>query len=252
MNGLASCLILGICLIPICSQALSPFCSASASALSGITLLSDSPADFTLSPLIASTGICASYQKPFNLSDTSLYGLHSAFSQGVLSFASGINYLDNPAYRWQDEYLCLGLVLASIKLGATQHLIYEKIASDTWFTWDNDYALGFEGSDYGMELRCNNARSSDAALVLSACSRVGSQTRMASSCTWRRHERSSYAVASVYQIAKPLALQTSWQDEPSRFGFGIRVSIKGIDLQYAVQTHPELSLTHSVDIGTAW
>ena len=38
--------------------------SASANALSGITMLSASPADYTLSPVIGESGICFSWHQP--------------------------------------------------------------------------------------------------------------------------------------------------------------------------------------------
>ncbi len=239
-------------LIPFYAFSLTTFTSASASALSGITLLSENPADHAYSPLIGASGFCASWSKPFGLSDTTLLGMHSAFGKGILSYASGLNYLANPDYRWQDEYLAIGLNLGGLKAGVTQHLIYEKIASDSWFTWDNDFALAAEGKEYATELRYNNSRSQDASLSLSAASGLHSAASFCSAYTWTRSEKGFYSLASVYRVAEPLQLQCSWQSDPGRFGFGVLLNVGGVKLNYAVQTHPELSLSHSLDLGFAW
>lgn len=231
---------------------LTPLSSASASALNGIILLSDNPADFALSPLLGVSGFSASWQRPFGLSGTDLLGLHSAFGKGIINYATGLVYLANQNYRWQDEYLALGVNLGGLKAGATQHLIYEKIEKDSWFTWDNDFALAAESGDYATEIRYNNARSADATLTLSAASGLQKAASFCSAYTWKKGSRGSYSVASVFRVAEPLQLQCSWQSDPGRFGFGILVLVGRIKLNYAVQTHPELNLTHSLDLGSAW
>jgi hypothetical protein len=239
-------------LVAFSANCISTVSSASASALCGTTSLSRNPADYALSPLIGVSGFCATWQKPFSLADTNLYGLHSAFAKGVMQFATGLNYLGHPDYRWQDEYLGLSLNLYGLKIGATQHLIYEKIGQESWINWDNDYAIALQSETYGSEIRYNNSRSDAASLTLSATSELSSSYRICSAYTWRKHERGCYTLASVYQVAKPLQLQSSWQSEPGRFGFGFRIDLGKLNLNYAVQTHPELSLTHSLDIGSAW
>ena len=253
MNKVTLCLMLGLGMLsPSVCLAVTPFVSASATALGEITQLSDSPADYALSPLIAETGCCVSYLKPFSLADTGVYGVHTAFAKNPFRFATGMLYLDHTGYRWQNGYLCLALASAGWKVGLTQHLVYERISQESWFTWDNDYALGYENKAYGMELRYNNAHSSDAAFSLTGSTRLDPSAKMASTLTWQNGEPLYYALASVYQIAKPLAFQTSYQSEPSRFGCGIKIAVEGYRLQYAVQTHPELSLSHAVDLGFSW
>lgn len=226
--------------------------SASANALSGVTLLSQSVSDFYLSPVTGITGISATWYKPFGISDTSVFGLHNAFPMDKVIIASGINYLDHPDYRWQDEYLSLSLNYSSLALGATQHLVYEKIGSDTWFAWDNDFGIKLMGDTSELELRYLRCRSADASLVFSASSGLTKYSTVSSSYTWRKDNQGSYAFASSYQIASPLLLQSSWQNDPARFGVGLKVYLGSVSLMYGIRTHPELALTHCLDLEAAW
>lgn len=243
---------IGWTLIPAFCQAIKPASNASASALAEITILSDSPADFSLSPLIATQGVSLSWQRPFGLAGTDLIGIHSAFGKGSWFLATGLDYLSHSDYRWQDEYLSLGMAWEALKLGATQHLIYEKIESESWFTWDNDFALAFVNEDYGSELRINNLRSQDTSFTLSASSQLSKQAKLASRYTWNKAGQDSYALATTYQVISGFQLSSSWQSEPNRFGLGMKLSWDRLNLFYSVQTHPELSLTHSLNIGSNW
>lgn len=226
--------------------------SASANALSGLSILSGSVSDFYLSPLVNSSGICATWNKPFGNAETSVYGLHNAFYVGKIMVATGINYLNHPDYRWQDEYLSLSLNYSSLALGATQHLVYDKIGDESWFAWDNDFGLSISSKQASTELRYLRSRSADAQLILSVSQKLNEYSTVASAYTWHKGEPGTYAFASSYQIAKPLLLQCSWQSEPARFGAGMKVVAGKFALMYAVRTHSELSMSHCLDLEATW
>ena len=226
--------------------------SASANALSGMTILSASPADYTLSPLIGESGICLSWHQLYGISDINFYGLHSAFPVKPLILATGIDYLAHQDYRWQNEYLALSIKLSSFRLGATQHLIYEKIEDQSWYTWDNDFALSFQNIRLVSEIRCNNIRTEEKTFTLAAAFNANENSSFAASYSFRPKEKDSYSLATSLTIAKPLIIQSSWQNEPARFGLGLKVLIGKLNLMYAVRTHTELNLTHIVDLGSAW
>jgi len=249
----------GLCLFLLCLYvvyapltAIITESSASASSLSGITMLSTSPADYILSPIVGATGVCTSWQIPYGISSATTYGLHTAFPLHPFIVASGISYLNHPDYRWQDEYLAAGVHFKGFRLGATQHLLYEKIARESWLTWDNDFAIALESDVYGTELRYNSCRTRDAAVILSASSKVNKSTTICSAYTWRKHDADTYAIASNYQVARPLIINCSWQSDPARFGIGMNILMGGISLMYAVRTHTELNLTHNLDLGASW
>ena len=73
-----------------------------------------------------------------------------------------------------------------------------------------------------------------------------------STYSWRKNDRNNYCLATSFAIAKPLLLQCSWQNEPARFGVGMKVMLGKMSVMYAVRTHTELGLTHIVDLGSAW
>ena len=215
-------------------------------------MLSTSVADYSLSPLINCGGVATSWHKPFNSSDVTIYGLHTAFPTGKFFIASGINYLDHPDYRWQDEYLGFSLNYPSLALGATQHLVYEKIGEESWFTWDNDYAVKIFNQRYGAELRYQRCRTSDAAWAVSAQSCLSPTAYVSSSYTWRKHDSGTYAVATSYQIVSSMLLQSSWQSTPARFGAGVKFTLGKLGLMYGIRSHPELALTHTIDLEVSW
>ncbi|HNW24534.1 MAG TPA: hypothetical protein PLE33_02240 [Candidatus Cloacimonas sp.] len=226
--------------------------SASANALSGITILSVSPADFSLSPVIGKSGICFSWHQPFGVKDISVYGLHSAFPIKPLLIATGIDYLAHPDYRWQDEYLALSASFSAFSIGATQHLLYEKIEDQVWFTWKSDFAIAYKEKNFAGEIRCNDISSSNKALTLSAAVTAAENTTIASAYSFLPEEKDCYALASSFAVAKPILIQCSWQSAPARFGLGLKVLTGNWNLMYAVRTHTELGLTHLVDLGYAW
>ncbi|HNV92418.1 MAG TPA: hypothetical protein PLN17_02645 [Candidatus Cloacimonas sp.] len=226
--------------------------SASASALSGVTILSDSPADYILSPIIGSSGICLSWQQPYSIDEINIYGLHSAFKVKPIIVATGIAYLAHPDYRYQDEYLALSAEWSCFHFGLTQHLVYEKIEEQSWFTWDNDLALALQKNKIKTEIRCNHLRTEDIAVTLSAAVIANESSSFSSTYSWRKNDRNNYCLATSFAIAKPLLLQCSWQNEPARFGVGMKVMLGKMSVMYAVRTHTELGLTHIVDLGSAW
>ena len=130
--------------------------------------------------------------------------------------------------------------------------IYEKIADQSWYTWDNDFALSFQNKRFGSEIRCNNIRTEERTFTLSANFNANENSSFATSYSFRPKEKDSYSLATSLSIAKPLIIQSSWQSEPARFGLGLKVLIGKVNLMYAVRTHTELDLTHIVDLGSAW
>jgi hypothetical protein len=226
--------------------------SASANALSGITILSVSPADFSLSPVVGKSGICFSWHQPFGVKDISVYGFHSAFPLKPLIIATGIDYLAHPDYRLQDEYLALSASFSAFSIGATQHLLYEKIEDQVWFTWKSDFAIAYKEKNFAGEIRCNDLGSSHKALTLSAAITAAENTTFASAYSFKQEEKDSYALATSFAVAKPFLIQCSWQSVPARFGLGLKMLTGNWNLMYAVRTHTELGLTHLVDLGYAW
>jgi len=227
--------------------------TASSSALCGITMLSESVGDYVLSPIIGKSGICFSYHKPFSAAGTDVYSLASSWKLKPVMLHSGISYLDHPDYLRQNPYLGVALHTEFASLGYTQHLIYERISTDnSYYVWTADLALSFWSKEYITEIRYLHITEADAELHLGTGTWLGESTLVATDYVYKPHGRDSYRAASSFCIGRLLLIQSSWQTEPSRFGFGIKLMLKSGELMYSIRTHPALNLSHCVDIGFNW
>lgn len=245
------CLALALCLCSLAAVITED--SASANALSGITLLSTAVSDYQLSPLIGSTGVSFSYNRPFNIGDASVYSLNSAIRVKPLHISYGASYLDQGDYLWQDLHLGVAAGCKGVDLGLAEHLVYEKISTeDSYHSWNTDLALAWKGNAYTAEARWLHLGAADAQLHCSASSRVTADISVAADYVYAPRAEDSFRLASSCAIGEYVVLQTSWQNVPSRFGAGIVLHYGAGELSYAIRTHTELSLTHSVDLGFHW
>ena len=100
--------------------------SATATALSGVTLLSDSVSDYALSPTLGITGLSSFYHRPHAHTDITVLGLHYAIQKWFLIFATGTTYIGHSDYEMHNPYLSASINLFGASIGATQHLIYDS------------------------------------------------------------------------------------------------------------------------------
>lgn len=215
-------------------------------------MLSGSVSDFAISPLITGSGFSASWHRPYNIPEATIYGVHNAVVLSPLITATGISYLNHPDYRWQDQYVALSLHFSGLSMGATQHLIFERIDEEGYYTWDNDLGLSWISGGYGTELLYRHLQSDDAELQVSALTDLGGGTAVCSGYVWRKNADDCYRVGTSTELLPGFLLQSSWQSEPARFGLGCKIMVERWQLMYSLRSHPELSLTHSLDLGIAW
>ncbi|MDZ4181753.1 MAG: hypothetical protein U1B83_02665, partial [Candidatus Cloacimonadaceae bacterium] len=167
--------------------------SASANALGGVTMLSQSVSDYALSPIIGRTGISFSYHRPFSMADGTVYGIHNAAHIGSLIISTGMNYLEHSDIRSQDNYLGASLNLRHLALGYTQHLHYDKVGEDaSYYDWDSDVALGFWSDQYGTEIRYIRMGSDDPQLHIGGSTTLSPGIVFASSYVYAPYGVSSY------------------------------------------------------------
>jgi hypothetical protein len=227
--------------------------SASSSALSGITLLSNSVSDFALSPTIPATGASFSYHLPFSMPQGGVYSLNTASRAGDFILSGGACFIEEADYRWQDFHLGAAYHYENLSAGCTQHLIYEWISTDnSWFTWASDIALSYRGEDYGSEIKWLHIGQQDAQIHFTASRGVIDGVTCSGTYVYAPHEDDRYVFATSCNLVDFLTLQSSWQNDPSRFGIGLKFIFRSGEIMYAVRTHPELSLSHSLDIGFRW
>lgn len=232
--------------------ALIPPGSASANALAGLTLLSASVADLQLSPALPLTGIAASLQLPYADPAGASHSLQAAQRLQYLILSAGITHTGNPDYNAQDLRLGLGLNWAGFSAGYSQHLLRESSGSQAISSWCGDAALAWRGCNYGCEARLMRLGREDTELHLSASTGIVTGVQAAASYVHTPAGPDGYRVATSIGIGANFTLQSSWQSSPHRFGAGLRFQLKAWNLMYAVRTHPDLRLSHSLDLGYQW
>ncbi|OQB88613.1 MAG: hypothetical protein BWX83_01313 [Candidatus Cloacimonetes bacterium ADurb.Bin117] len=92
----------------------------------------------------------------------------------------------------------------------------------------------------------------DTELHLSVSTKIVTGIQAASSYVYSPGGPDGYRLATSIEVTDNLLLQSSWQSSPNRFGAGLKFQLKGWDLMYAIRTHPDLRLSHSLDLGYTW
>lgn len=233
-------------------SALIPDNSASASALAGITLLSQSVADFQLSPALPFSGVAASAQLPFGATEAATFSLSAAHRLKFMVFNAGVTHSGDADYSAQDFRLGLSFNLGEFNAGYSQHLCLESAAAENHQSWSGDAALSYRGEIYGYEARLLRIGREDTELHLSVSTRIIEGIQAASSYVYTPEGPDGYRLATSIEVIDNLLLQSSWQSSPNRFGAGLKFQLEGWDLMYAIRTHPDLRLSHSLDLGYSW
>lgn len=227
--------------------------SASSIALSGITFLSESPADQTLSPLIRGNGISFNYHLPFSQPEAQVWGVHYAMDYKILHSGFGSTWMSHPDYNYRDYYLNANLGNEEIVLGYTQHLIHESFSTDdSYLTWHSDLGLSAMHAPYGGEIRWLRIASLDAQWHFTALYRFGLGGKSAVSYVHQPHGDDSLRSSISIAASDLLHFAASWQSHPSRFGFGLRLNYGSLALLYAIRTHQELNADHSLEMRYQW
>ncbi|HOY84789.1 MAG TPA: hypothetical protein PLQ80_05800 [Candidatus Syntrophosphaera sp.] len=241
-----------ICLVALPLGALIPQNTASANALAGITLLSQSVADFQLSPALPFTGIAASGHLPFSAPEAGTFSLSAAHKLSFLVLNAGASHSGDADYSLQDFRLGLGINLGGLSAGYAQHLILESASTGSYQSWCGDAVLAYRSPGYGYEARLLRIGREDTELHLSVSTAIVQGIEAATSYVYTPAGPDGYRLATSIEVTDNLLLQSSWQSSPNRFGAGLRFQLKGWDLMYAVRTHPDLRLSHSLDLGYSW
>lgn len=227
--------------------------SASSAALNGCVLYSDNVSDYQLSPVIGNTGISTSFVNRFGSANGNVFGIHGAENLGVLFMAAGLSFTSTEHYRWQDQYISGSLVYQGMGIGYTQHFLYEKTGNATGHnSLAADLALKAETGGYGTEIRVVRMNSPDRQIHLTTSAELYPGIKTATSYIMQKDEHGYFVTATSYEILSLLRMDFSWQSEPSRFGAGMSLQVEQIRIGYGIRSHPDLKLSHAVDIGIQW
>lgn len=223
--------------------------TASASALNGITALSDNVGDYAFSPVIGFTGFSSSLCNNFGSTEANIYSVALAQRLNYFYLYGGVRLQAIDGYHWQDQYMGAAIGNGDYGLGFGAHLDYNNVEE---FDWSWDAALRAEHEGYGTEIKLLRMDSPDREVHLTAITRITCQMSAASTYVWDKTGASSYRVATRVDIMDELQFISSWQSYPSRIGAGINIQINSLRLGYGIRTHEDLNLTHSFDLSFAW
>ena len=228
-------------------------CSASATALSGLSILSDSVADYAISPVLHLSGLSFSYHRPFSVPGINVFSLHNAIEKRDLHIALGSSYLHHQDYSSHHPYLNLNYCAQGISLGATGHLLYDAIQdSDAEYSFSYDLGLGYEYQDFAAELKMLRLTHDEEEVSLSIMGYLGPDLRAALGYFHSKNYQDNFRVGVNTELSQFLSIYGSWQNEDSRFGLGFKVSVESWSLIYAVRTHPKLDASHAISLELAW
>ncbi len=243
-------------LIILSSVPLLAFClsySASATALSGLSILSDSVADYAISPVLQASGLSFSYHRPFNVPGINIFSVHNAIEKRDFHLALGSSYLHHEDYEEHNPYLALNYSYEGISLGATGHLLYDAIQdADAEYSFCYDLGVGYEYQSLAAELKLLRMTDDEEEGSLSVLGYLGPDLRAALGYFHSKNYRDNFRVGVNTEINQFLSLYGSWQNEDSRFGLGFKISVESWSLIYAVRTHPKLDASQALSLELNW
>jgi hypothetical protein len=227
--------------------------TATANALNGITLLSDSVADYAISPTIGQTGVATFYNRPFNMSEIAILGFATAASRNRFIFAGGSTYLHHSDYSWHNPFLSGSYHYYGIALGVSGHMVYDSVKDeDSEYDFSYDLGAKYSHKDYAAELKYLRVGSADEQLVISMKASLSEGVYTATSYVYETGGKDYFRAGIQTEINQYLSVYGSWQNEPNRFGLGARLGIEPWSLMYSLRTHPQLDVSHALALQRDW
>ena len=223
----------------------------SATALNGLTIVCESASDNGINPTTAASGSTTYYINPFSLNKVSVYGLHTSQWISVAKVAAGTAYLNSTEYIHSDYYINMGVCLSGITLGYTRHWIFTKVDEDEDIQTGDDWGLRYDYVTGAAEAIYRQSGNEDE-FAMNALWRISNDLNLGGGILLDSDREKSYRFGTSFTIGNALILLSSWQSNPSRLGFGIKLHLESSDLTYAIRTHNELSSTHAVEFGYRW
>jgi hypothetical protein len=227
--------------------------SAMANALSGITLLSDSVADYAISPVMAQKGLSTFYNRPFNSSELTILGLHNAVGRKNIFVGVGTTYLHHEDYVKHEPYLNLNYRFHGLGIGATGHMMYDSVkGEDGEFDFAYDLGAAYIRGDYGLELKLLRGDSADEQLAFGMKAALSPEVTTALGYVKEKNHDDYFRFGIAAELHEYVSLYGSWQNEPNRFGMGVQLNLDSWSVMYSVRTHTALDPTHAISLDIYW
>jgi len=227
--------------------------SATSNALSGLSILSESVADYSLSPVLGESGISSFYHRPFNTPGIDIFGLHSAIAKNDLILAVGTSYLGHKDYCRQNPYLNLNWTYQGLIVGATGHLLYDAVGQeDGQYLWSWDLGLKYTYQGYSAQLLLLHKDLYDEAYQISVKASPSRDVDLGIGYQRNPNMEDLLSLGIVVRLNDYLGVLSSWQNQQSRFGGGLMLHLGQWSIGYSVRSHPDLDLSHAISLDYSW
>jgi hypothetical protein len=234
-----------------------PACNPFIMGANGLTTLTDDASATSINPAAGENSISTSTSFLHGMSALNQYELASVFGYRNNSFSAAWQTLDNDDYQRQDFRLGIRYELWKVRFGFGYKFFFDDIpgygsGKDNRLQEGIRFKHNNTTADLAFEHKMPPFRSQNSsAQILNLClgQKLDDSSELAFGLTAPRNLPVSYKLGCRFQILKNFSALASWSSQPGRFGFATDFRIKYFSLAYALQTHPELSWTHSIGIS---
>ncbi len=230
--------------------------SALQNASSGLILFTESPSGTSLNPAYLSQGLETGVTHLFGLSDLPLYTFHAAIQKKNWGFYLGGCHLSHPFYRESTLNISLSYQLESISIGSSCRVLYSSVplyTSSFVPVMDTGFILNYENLKSGFTIR-NLSRTRFQGYLLPVVFiwetnyDFSENTSLSFGIEKERDYDFSLKICSYYRFHPYLALVSSYQYDPERFGAGIILLPESLKITYSILTHRILNSTHFLSV----
>ena len=254
------CLTLLVLILPsavsYCLEPLPP-CHPVLLAANRLTVLADDPALSSVNPVAGETGISSATSFIYSMKSLEQFGLASIAEYGKAGVFSNWQTLNNDDYQRQDYQIGVRYKLSKLRAGIGYRFMYDKIPG---YGSEKDRQL-YAGARYRhksliIDASAQRAYKDDPAgenepeiysLVMGQ--EVTTNSTLAGGLVFARHSSPDLLLGCRLDLYDNLMGLVSWSNRTGRFGIGAGFRTEWLQISYALLTHPDLDLTHSVGIS---
>ncbi|HHI87800.1 MAG TPA: hypothetical protein ENK03_02540 [Candidatus Cloacimonetes bacterium] len=234
--------------------------SAKSAALSGISLLDNSSSTMFINPATMGTGpkFSSTYGIPFSYKGISYKNISGSYSFGRVTLGLGFQDFGDEIYKEQTFMLAANAeILKKLRMGVGARFLNDKTKG-----MDSQTAYQF---DLGMLAKHEKLMFSTSFLNISFSelkndplpqeNRTFISYRIAENleagCGFIKEfdYAFSFRVGIAYYPIKNAGFFSGFHTEPNQFTAGVEFNLAGIKIQYAIETHEFLKLSHYMTIG---
>ncbi len=228
--------------------------SASLNSANSLLLLQESSSNQKICPAIISNSVETSYLELFSNEELEFYSLDIGKKFKYLNFGLSLGSLNHPIYHENSANLAISKKLFRINFGLGFSLISTKINSNERNISSLSFGMKTEQKKWSSQFSINNiglqnSEDDELEICLENAYQITKSTKMSVGLFKENDFDFSFRIGLAQNFSKYLALISSYQYLPDRFGLGVVFHLRKISVTYGVRTHQELDLTNALSVG---